>query len=51
MQIVGALQGSLEIEHPIQSVVLHPGEFCLIPASESATLTSDKPVSFLRVTA
>ncbi|MBA4148703.1 MAG: class I mannose-6-phosphate isomerase [Verrucomicrobia bacterium] len=49
MQIFGVLKGSLQIENPTQNVSLRAGNFCLVPASENATVKNDGAVSFLRI--
>ena len=51
MQIIGVLKGSLEIVHPGENVHLQAGEFCLLPAQESATLKNKGAVSYLRIEA
>ncbi|MFN7141648.1 MAG: type I phosphomannose isomerase catalytic subunit [Limisphaerales bacterium] len=51
MQILGVLAGTLDVEHPRESVSLKPGQFCLIPASEKAVLKNTEPLTFLRIQA
>ena len=51
MQILGVLEGTIDIEHSVTNVTARPGEFILIPASEEATIKSQASAKFLRVRA
>ncbi len=51
MEIFGVLSGKMKVEHAVDSPLLSPGDFCLVPASENATLKFESAISFLRVRA
>ena len=49
MQIIGVLEGELNIEHAEEKITLSDGQFCLIPASlENVSLQADSRCSFLK---
>jgi mannose-6-phosphate isomerase len=49
-QILAAVRGSLNIQAGSHSVVLQPGQFCLLPAElRTATLTGAAPATFLHI--
>ncbi|HEV8543824.1 MAG TPA: hypothetical protein VGR78_15640, partial [Verrucomicrobiae bacterium] len=50
-RVIGVIEGSVQVVHPEQSVTLHPGEFCLLPAALSiAKLESAAATKFLSAT-
>jgi mannose-6-phosphate isomerase len=50
LQILGLLRGRLAITHAETSLLLKPGEFCLLPASLGrVTLAAERQVEFLHV--
>jgi hypothetical protein len=51
MEIFGVLSGNMKVNHSVDSPSLFAGNFCLLPASESASLTFESTTSFLRVRA
>ena len=49
MQIIGLLTGRVQVGGGQTTVDLAPGQFCLLPASLTATLRVEEPASFLRI--
>jgi mannose-6-phosphate isomerase len=52
VSIVGLVEGRLGVRHAEQEFILHPGQFCMIPAClERVSLTAQTRVTFLQVQA
>jgi mannose-6-phosphate isomerase len=49
MQIIGLLTGRVQVGGGQATADLAPGQFCLLPASLTATLRVEEPASFLRI--
>ena len=49
MQIIGLLTGRVQVGGGQATADLTPGQFCLLPASLTATLRVEEPASFLRI--
>lgn len=49
-QILGLLQGRMQVQHPLAEITLSPGQFVLLPAGlERTTLTADRRSEYLHI--